>query len=46
MTDHGLHPAAETLRTFALRLPAAQEEFPWGERVIKVNKASLLVGED
>ena len=30
--------AAETLREFALGLPAAHEEFPWGERVIKVNK--------
>jgi len=33
-----LQQAADTLRTFALGLPAAQEEFPWGERVIKVNK--------
>ena len=38
MTDLALHQAADTLRTFALSLPAAQEEFPWGERVIKVNK--------
>ncbi len=33
-----LPAAAETLRTFALNLPDAQEEFPWGERVIKVHK--------
>jgi predicted DNA-binding protein (MmcQ/YjbR family) len=26
------------LRDFALRYPEAAEEFPWGERVIKVNK--------
>lgn len=30
---------AETaMRAFALRYPEAYEEFPWGERVIKVNK--------
>jgi predicted DNA-binding protein (MmcQ/YjbR family) len=33
-----LQHAADTLREFALGLPAAYEEFPWGERVIKVNK--------
>lgn len=27
-----------SLRAFALSLPAAYEEFPWEERVIKVNK--------
>ncbi len=32
------HEVAETLREFALRLPGAVEEFPWGERVAKVNK--------
>lgn len=26
------------VRAFALRLPEAAEEFPWGESVIKVNK--------
>ncbi len=33
-------PAAvrERVRTFALGLPGAAEEFPWGESVIKVNK--------
>ncbi|MGW2629207.1 MmcQ/YjbR family DNA-binding protein [Streptomyces chattanoogensis] len=33
-------PAAvrERVRTFALGLPGAVEEFPWGESVIKVNK--------
>jgi predicted DNA-binding protein (MmcQ/YjbR family) len=30
--------AAESLRQFALSLPGSIEEFPWGERVIKVNK--------
>jgi predicted DNA-binding protein (MmcQ/YjbR family) len=33
-----LQQAADTLREFALGLPGAYEEFPWGERVIKVNK--------
>jgi len=33
-----LRQTAATLRTFALGLPEAREEFPWGERVIKVNK--------
>ena len=26
------------LRAFALRFPGAREEFPWGERVVKVGK--------
>jgi predicted DNA-binding protein (MmcQ/YjbR family) len=30
--------AEETLRAFALSLPGAVEEFPWGDRVMKVNK--------
>jgi predicted DNA-binding protein (MmcQ/YjbR family) len=30
--------AADALREFALGLPEAEEAFPWGERVIKVNK--------
>jgi predicted DNA-binding protein (MmcQ/YjbR family) len=29
---------AESVREFALRLPGAVEEYPWGERVAKVNK--------
>ncbi|MFE3324391.1 MmcQ/YjbR family DNA-binding protein [Streptomyces sp. NPDC059176] len=28
----------ERVRSFALGLPAAGEEFPWGETVVKVNK--------
>lgn len=28
----------EKLRSFALGLPAAAEDFPWGETVVKVNK--------
>jgi predicted DNA-binding protein (MmcQ/YjbR family) len=34
-------PLAETtdaLRAYALSLPGAVEEFPWGDRVVKVNK--------
>ena len=30
--------AKATLRDFALGFPGAREEFPWGERVIKVGK--------
>src|SRR5690242_12606797 len=33
-----LQKAAEMLREFALGLPGASEDFPWGERVAKVNK--------
>ncbi|MFG2223054.1 MmcQ/YjbR family DNA-binding protein [Streptomyces sp. NPDC048644] len=28
----------EQIRGYALRLPGAAEEFPWGESVVKVNK--------
>jgi len=35
------------LREFALALPGAHEEFPWGERVVKVNKkVFLFLGRD
>jgi len=30
--------AEAALRTFALKYPGAREEFPWGERVVKVGK--------
>jgi predicted DNA-binding protein (MmcQ/YjbR family) len=30
--------ARDALRAFALGLPGAYEEFPWGESVVKVNK--------
>jgi len=30
--------AAETVRSFALRLPGAVEQYPWGGAVAKVNK--------
>ena len=33
-----LHEARNALRAFALRLPGAYEDFPWGESVVKVNK--------
>jgi predicted DNA-binding protein (MmcQ/YjbR family) len=35
------------LREFALGLPGAHEDFPWGERVIKVNKkVFVFLGSD
>ena len=34
--------AREALRAFALGLPGAYEEFPWGEAVVKVNKKVFL----
>ena len=36
------NPVTERLRPFALRLPEAQEDFPWGERVFKVNKKVFI----
>jgi predicted DNA-binding protein (MmcQ/YjbR family) len=33
-----IRKAAATLREFALGLPAAYEDHPWGETVVKVNK--------
>ncbi|SDI05734.1 Predicted DNA-binding protein, MmcQ/YjbR family [Sinosporangium album] len=32
------HEVRDRLREFALRLPEAYEEHPWGETVVKVNK--------
>jgi predicted DNA-binding protein (MmcQ/YjbR family) len=35
------------LRAFALSLPEAVEDFPWGERVVKVNrKVFVFLGHD
>ncbi|HSC46735.1 MAG TPA: MmcQ/YjbR family DNA-binding protein [Gammaproteobacteria bacterium] len=34
---------AAALRKFALGFPEAYEEFPWGERVIKVRKKIFLI---
>lgn len=33
-----LPEVAAALREYALSLPGATEDFPWGERVVKVNK--------
>ena len=33
-----IQKVAETLRAYALSFPGAIEDFPWGERVVKVNK--------
>jgi predicted DNA-binding protein (MmcQ/YjbR family) len=42
-----LQEAAEAVREFALRLPGAVEEYPWGERVAKVNKKIFVfLGRD
>jgi predicted DNA-binding protein (MmcQ/YjbR family) len=46
MTDE-IQTIAATLRTFALQLPGAYEEFPWGERVAKVHKkVFVFLGKD
>jgi predicted DNA-binding protein (MmcQ/YjbR family) len=46
MTEE-IRAAAAALREFALGLPEAQEEFPWGERVVKVNKKIFVfLGSD
>jgi predicted DNA-binding protein (MmcQ/YjbR family) len=37
-----LRRAKAALRAFALAYPGAREEFPWGERVIKVGKKVFL----
>jgi len=40
-------PDAALLRTFALGFPEAYEDFPWGERVAKVNgKVFVFLGMD
>jgi predicted DNA-binding protein (MmcQ/YjbR family) len=37
----------DAIRTFALSLPGAAEDFPWGERVVKVNKkVFVFLGAD
>ena len=33
-----IQKAADALRDYALAMPGAKEEFPWGDRVVKVNK--------
>ncbi|MFN8419477.1 MAG: MmcQ/YjbR family DNA-binding protein [Anaerolineae bacterium] len=38
MTGEARQAAFEEIRQFALSLPQAEEDFPWGERVFKVNK--------
>ena len=37
-TANELHNTRNALRAFALGLPGAYEDFPWGESVVKVNK--------
>lgn len=43
----GLRGLSRLLREFALALPGATEDFPWGERVAKVNgKVFVFLGLD
>ena len=43
----GLRELSRALRAFALALPGATEDFPWGERVAKVNgKVFVFLGLD
>ena len=43
----GLRELSRSLRKFALALPGATEDFPWGERVAKVNgKVFVFLGLD
>ena len=43
----GLRDLSRSLRKFALSLPDATEDFPWGERVAKVNgKVFVFLGLD
>ena len=42
-----LDQLADTLRAHALSLPGTTEEFPWGERVVKVRgKVFVFLGRD
>jgi predicted DNA-binding protein (MmcQ/YjbR family) len=43
----GLRELAAELRGFGLALPGAHEDFPWGERVLKVRgKVFVFLGRD
>jgi len=43
----GRDPLAESLRAYALGFPEAREDFPWGERVVKVkDKVFVFLGRD
>jgi predicted DNA-binding protein (MmcQ/YjbR family) len=45
--ENDIRSAAIALREFALGLPGAYEEFPWDERVVKVNKkVFVFLGRD
>jgi predicted DNA-binding protein (MmcQ/YjbR family) len=46
-SSRGLRQISRLLRAFALGLPGATEDFPWGERVAKVNgKVFVFLGLD
>jgi predicted DNA-binding protein (MmcQ/YjbR family) len=43
----GAKQAAKELREYALTFPGAHEDFPWGERVVKVKKkVFVFLGRD
>ena len=45
--ENDMRSAGIALREFALGLPGAYEEFPWDERVVKVNKkVFVFLGRD
>ena len=47
MAKRAAQDCEQMLREYALSLPEAHEDFPWGERVIKVNKkVFLFMGKD
>ena len=47
MATRAAKDCEEMLRQYALSLPETHEDFPWGERVIKVNKkVFLFMGKD
>ena len=47
MAERPRNRDAQALRTYALGFPEAREDFPWGERVVKVrDKVFVFLGRD
>ena len=42
MSSSGLSGVGRELRDFAMKFPEATEDFPWGERAIKVRRKTFL----